>query len=146
MFAKHFALAEFLRSDTARRHGINMQPPTVVIESLRALCFYVLDPLRDFIGKPISVTSGYRPHELNRIINGSANSQHLRGEAADIEVPGMLPIEVCEAVMAAKLPYDQLILEYPPNGWCHVSYGPRHRREVLTVQRGQPARVGLHGI
>ena len=81
---KHFTLKEFVKSDTARRLGIDNTPSPQVEERLRQLVDYVLDPLREAYGKPIYVNSGYRCPALNRAVGGVAHSQHLTGEAADI--------------------------------------------------------------
>lgn len=86
---------------------------------------------------PIVITSGYRPEWLNTAIGGRPGSAHLHGLAADIEVPGMAPIHVCEAVHDLALPVDQCIHEYPPHGWVHVSVaaeGAKRRDEFLTAR------------
>lgn len=146
MLSAHFNLREFLRSDAALRHGIDMTPPTEVIHALRDLCRHVLEPLRDFVRAPLVITSGYRPLALNTLVGGSPGSQHIRGEAADIECPELSPRELCQAVLDAKLPIDQLVLEFPPHGWCHVSYSNRRQRgDVLTIRRGHAPQRGLHG-
>ena len=91
----HFTVGEFFRSGTAIRLGIDNNPDAhpgegistaEVVENLRALCTEVLEPLRRRVGRVI-VTSGYRCKELNKAVGGVWNSQHLKGEAADIFVP-----------------------------------------------------------
>ena len=82
---RYFTISELLHSDTAIKrelwNGANLE----VEENLRSLVEQVLDPLREAYGKPIRVTSGYRCPQLNRLVGGSPNSQHMRGEAAEIE-------------------------------------------------------------
>lgn len=82
---KYFSYEEFESSVTAREHGIdNRIPDDNVRKNIRNLVGAVLDPLRELIGMPIHVTSGYRCEELNRLVKGEKYSQHLKGEAADI--------------------------------------------------------------
>lgn len=121
--SRFFTLAELTHSNTAKAEGIDNQPTTTEIEALRALCTAVLDPLREAIGKPIKVTSGYRGPVLNRRVKGAAKSQHLRGEAADLQSPGTAVLELFKRVIRLGLPFDQLI--YEVNGaskWVHVSH------------------------
>ena len=85
----HFKLNEFTKSRTARENGIDNTPPPEAVENLRALCIHTLEPLREALGLPIIITSGYRCKVLNeRITHHSATSQHMQGEAADFVVQG----------------------------------------------------------
>lgn len=135
----NFSLAEFTKSQTAARLGIRNTPSPTSIEAMRRLCSELLEPLRARVGGPIVVTSGYRSVALNRAIGGSATSQHSKGEAVDIERPGMSNFDLARAIEASGLEFDQLILEAyvpgkPGSGWVHVSF--RHganRRQVLTA-------------
>lgn len=131
----YFNLEEFLVSQTAARWGIDMTPTATVKIALTALAMTVLDPLRQRAGKPIIVTSGYRPHALNARIGGASSSQHCVGEAADIHIQHMSPYTLAQMIIAAKLPFDQLILEF--GQWVHVSHKPAgpQRGEVLTAKR-----------
>jgi len=81
---KYFTISELLKSDTALKHNLWNGANLEVEENLRSLVERVLDPLREAYGKPIRVTSGYRCPQLNRLVGGAPNSQHMRGEAADI--------------------------------------------------------------
>ena len=86
-FTPHFELREFVVSQTARDHGFDNTPPTEAVENLRALCVHTLEPLREALGLPIIITSGYRTKELNRLLVQHSNkSQHMNGEAADFYV------------------------------------------------------------
>lgn len=131
---KHFTIQEFLQSATAKAHGIDMTPTPAVASSLEALCVNVLDPLRERLGRPVRVSSGYRPKALNPLVGGANSSQHTLGEAADISVMGMTSKELCEAIIKFGLPFDQLIEEF--GAWTHVSYRPNGRGQVLTARRG----------
>ncbi len=85
----HFELREFTESATARKYGIANKPPAEAVENLRALCVHTLEPLREKLGLPVIVTSGFRTKALNDIIVHSARkSQHMEGRAADFVVQG----------------------------------------------------------
>ena len=118
---KHFTISEMLKSDTAIKqrlwNGANLE----VEENLRALIDEVLDPLRERYGKPIYVNSGYRCPELNRLVGGAVNSQHMRGEAADIRPTQANQGDLDELVriLIANGKFDQLII-YPT--FIHVSW------------------------
>ena len=85
----HFELREFTESSTARWYGIVNEPPAEAVENLRALCVHTLEPLREAMGLPIIITSGYRCRALNdRIGHHSDRSQHISGCAADFVVQG----------------------------------------------------------
>jgi len=129
----HFSLHEFTRSRTAAKMGISNEPTPEHAAKLILLCEQILEPLRDEVGVPVHITSGYRSAELNAVIHGSRTSQHCRGEAADIIVPGFTPLAVCKLIVAMKLPFDQLIHEFGNDGWTHVSYHDPARGETLTA-------------
>ena len=83
----HFELREFIASRTAKEHGIDNTPPPEAVENLRALCVHTLEPLREALGLPIIITSGYRNKTLNQLlVFHSTKSQHMNGEAADFYV------------------------------------------------------------
>lgn len=83
---KHFTLSEFTRSETAERYGIENNPNDAQIQNIECLCGLILDPLREFIGHPIYITSGFRAPRLNRLVGGSITSAHKEGLAADFRV------------------------------------------------------------
>ena len=99
-----------------------------ILENIRSLCETILEPLRQHAGIPIQLNSGYRCPALNRAVGGSSQSQHLKGEAADIRVPDPQTGEAWFRWMRDHLPFDQLIKERlsrtSPSFWIHVS----HRR------------------
>lgn len=134
---KYFSIKELTKSATAARKGIKNDPSIEVCKSLTALIEKVLDPLREAYGKPIIVSSGYRCPKLNAAVGGSASSQHVKGEAADIRSVADTPEEnkkLFDLIVKLGLPYDQLINEYNYD-WVHVSFGPRHRRQKLKAVR-----------
>ena len=112
---RYFTISELLKSDTALKNKLWNGAPKEAEENLRALVDEVLDPLREAYGKPI------RCPRLNNLVGGSPNSQHMRGEAADIQpVDGNeADLEVLAQFLIASGKFDQLIL-YPT--FIHVSY------------------------
>lgn len=130
----HFSLDEFLVSGYAERHDIDMKPPPDVIDNLRRLCETCLEPLRDDLGVPIFVTSGYRPPALNAGIGGSSTSAHMFGRAADMKALGLTPLDVCRRVEQLRLPFDQIIHEF--GQWSHLGIADGEPRlETLTAYR-----------
>lgn len=136
----HFSLAEFTASATASSHRIANTPDAAQIAAMKLLCAKVLEPLRAHFGKPVRITSGFRSPRLCLAVGSSATSQHARGEAADLEIPGIDNVTVA-GFIRDRLPFDQLILENyvrgrPNSGWIHVSYRDgRLRKETLTYSR-----------
>lgn len=131
---KNFTIAELSASTTAVRLRIPNIPDSTHIDALTRLATHILDPLRDAWGAPIRVNSGYRSPSLNRAVGGSATSQHLRGEAADITAGSPRANRRLFALaISLQLPFDQLIDE-KNYSWIHVSYSPRHRRNILHLK------------
>ncbi len=128
---KHFTLDELTRSATARRLGIDNTPTRQAAANLKQLVANILDPLREAYGAPIYVNSGYRCPVLNRAVGGSASSQHLTGEAADITAGSKAGNRRLYELLR-NLPVDQAINEHD-FAWLHVSYGPRHRRSFFAL-------------
>lgn len=126
----HFTLDEFTQSQTAVRKGIDNTPSEEVTANLEALVRNILDPLRERLGQAITISSGYRSPVLNKAVGGAKNSQHLTGEAADINCPAIGTERLFDVLRASGLPFDQLIEE---GTWVHVSFGIRDRREVLRA-------------
>lgn len=138
---KNFTLEELLRSSTATRRGYKEQfnPGPEVISNLQGLCTNILQPLREIIKMPVFVSSGYRCERLNKAVGGVKGSQHLTGEAADLQAVGSMENrELFEAIKNSKLAYDQLLWEYGDENnpdWVHVSFSLRNRRQVLIIRR-----------
>lgn len=131
---KYFSFQEFERSDTAYRHGIDNTLPDSLKGNVAALVDRVLDPLREAWGKPVTVTSGYRCPELNKIVGGSKTSHHVRGMAADISTGNRVENRrLFQLVLDLKLPFTQLIDE-KNFAWVHVSLDPSDvKRQVLRL-------------
>lgn len=131
---KYFTIEEMIKSSTATAKRIDNTPNQTVIDSLTKLIEAVLDPLREWYGKPIRVNSGYRCEALNKAVGSKAkNSQHLYGEAADITVDSKTENEKLFNYIKDNLPFDQLINE-SNFSWVHVSYREgRLRKQVLAL-------------
>jgi hypothetical protein len=129
----HFTLAEFVVSSTAARLGIDNMPPARVEATLRNVLIPAMQGIRNLLGVPVIIKSGYRSPALNSAVRGAPSSQHVSGHAADFIAPGAgSPRQVCALLVQemAVIHFDQLIHE---GGWVHVSFGPRPRNEVLTA-------------
>lgn len=122
---KYFSLAEFIHSATAKRLNIDNTPTFEIVDNLNRLADY-LDNIREKLGKPISVSSGYRCPVLNKAVGGVANSQHQKGLAADLVCADMAKLE---SVLRETGGFDQLIKEHRKGSksfWLHVSVCPRN--------------------
>lgn len=132
----NFELEEFTNSSTAKAKKISNIPGFEEIENLKYLCKYILEPIRSHFQKPITITSGYRCPDLEKIISGVTSkdrSQHMQGLAADFVIAGVPIKEIFVWVMNSGLPYDQLIFEkFGKSEWIHISYG-RRRMALLGI-------------
>jgi zinc D-Ala-D-Ala carboxypeptidase len=144
---ENFSLAELTKSQVAERKGISNNPSSDQISNLKKLAESVLQPLRNHYESPVIVTSGYRSAELCIHIGSSIDSQHCKGQAADLEIIGVSNYDVFKWIKH-NLDYDQLILEFwkgedePNSGWIHVSYvGKKNRKESLRAFRDQEGKV-----
>lgn len=128
----NFKMSELIRSDTAVRHNINNMPDINSLDCMLDLIHYVLQPLREKLGKPVIITSGYRNSQVNKLVGGAANSQHTKGQAADIIVKGYTPAQLVDFIKKSGIEYDQLLNEY--NQWVHISYVKgKNRKQFLTI-------------
>ena len=150
----HFRLGEFTKSATARKHGIKNNPPQEAINNLQALCLGNLEPLREELGLPVVITSGFRTKALNSLLaHSSKRSQHMLGQAADFYVaepkdlnlePGTLNhakptrrellIRAFRLIITSeKIDFDQLII-YPT--FIHVSF-VSHQANRHSIMKAQ---------
>jgi hypothetical protein len=148
---KNFSLAEMVKSETALRHGMENNPGPDELNNLLQLCANVLQPIRDHYQKGVKVNSGYRSPDVNAKVGGSRTSDHCRGMAADIEIPGV-PNADLATYIRDNLAYTQLILEFytpgiPDSGWVHVSYDDKNlKKQDLTATRRDGKTVYLPGL
>jgi hypothetical protein len=131
--SKDFTLQELTVSSTATKHGISNIPNQDQITNLILLCQFILQPIKEYFGKPVIINSGYRSPELCLLVNSTVTSQHTKGQAADFEINGISNKELADWIVA-NLDYDQCILEFwnkeePNSGWVHCSYSFDHSRK-----------------
>lgn len=148
---KNFSLAEMTKSETALRLGLENELDADQLNNLLLLCGNVLQPVRDHFGKGVKVNSALRTLPVNRAIGSSDSSHHVKGMAADIEIPGVANAKLAEYIRD-NLPFTQLILEFytpgvPDSGWVHVSYDPQNlKKQVMTAVKKDGKTVYLPGL
>ena len=125
--SQHVTIAEFEHTS----HNISNKMNDVQIASATLLCTKVFEPLRLYLGRAITISSGYRSPALNRAVGGSATSQHKKAEAMDIKI-GAKGFHYIKD----NLEFDQLIWEFGTDHepqWVHVSYSKNNRKQVLKA-------------
>ena len=148
----NFSLEELTKSETALRLGLDNEPNDEQLANLVALCECVLQPVRDHFGKGVKVNSGLRTLAVNRAIGSKNTSDHTKGMAADIEIPGVANADLARFIVDSGMEFRQVILEFytpgiPDSGWVHVSYNPAdNKKQVLTVTKQQGKTVYLPGL
>ena len=148
--SQNFTLQEYIKSQTALRQGIDNMPNEQHLEKAKLLFENVVQPVRDNFGVTV-INSGYRGPELNEAVGGSDKSQHCKGEAVDIECPGVPNYDVAKWIQE-NLDFDQLILEFytpgiPDSGWVHVCYkSADNRKSVLTAMKEDGKTVYKQGL
>lgn len=142
--SQHLTLDEMERSATATEKKLSNVAPADAVERMRQLAGAIFQPLRDHFGVPLHVSSGFRGAALNALTpNRSTNSQHLTGEAMDLDQDGQTHGVTNKDVfffIVRNLPFDQLIWEFGTDTmpqWVHVSYatGRAGRRDVRRAVR-----------
>ena len=147
----NFTLSEMVKSETALRHDMDNTPGEAEIASLRLLCEKILQPVREHYGKGVKVNSGFRHPEVNAKVGGSKTSDHCKGQAADIEIPGVANADLA-AHIVDTYKFTQVILEFytpgvPDSGWVHVSYDPANlKNQVLTATKKDGKTIYLPGL
>lgn len=137
---KYFTIGELTSSTTARRYNIKNIPSVMELNNLTSLVEHLLDPLRELLGKPINVSSGYRCKALNSKVGGSKTSQHMKGQAADIYLKGLSNIVIAKVLVASGLEWDQCIIEkgtLQNPQWIHLSYKTSGNRNQILYYNGQ---------
>lgn len=131
----HITYREATYSPTAESLGISNVPSKAAFQSMQLVAQTVFEPVRNYIGKPIKVTSFYRSQALNKAIGGSKSSQHVLGQAIDMKhTEGFTNAEIFQLIRHRGI-FDQLIWEFGTDhepDWVHVSYKPTgNRKQVL---------------
>ena len=148
---ENFSLAEMIKSETALRYDMDNTPGDAEIANLQALCENILQPVRTAYGRGIKVNSGFRHPEVNAKVGGSKTSDHCRGMAADIEIPGIPNYDLAKYI-SENFQFTQIILEFytpgiPDSGWVHVSYDANNlKRQVLTALKENGKTVYKPGL
>lgn len=147
----NFTLKEFTKSDTAIRKGLDNTPTPEVVANLQKLVDNIVQPVRNYYGKSVTVNSGYRAPEVNASVGGSKTSDHCKGQAADIEIVGVANGDLAQYIVD-NYKFTQVILEFytqgiPDSGWVHVSYDENNLKcEVLTAVKQDGKTVYLKGL
>lgn len=148
---ENFSLAEMIKSETALRKGLDNTPGEEELENLRKLAENVLQPIRDAYGRGVKVNSGFRHPDVNAAVGGSRTSDHCKGQAADIEIPGVANADLAQWI-SENLEFRQLILEFytpgiPDSGWVHVSYVEGdNKKQVMTAMKENGKTVYKPGL
>jgi hypothetical protein len=132
----HFTLEELTRSQIAARRGINNHPTPAILANLKRLAKF-LEQVRLLFDAPINISSGYRNEQVNELVGGAKNSQHLSGLAADFTIRGYTIDDIVRTIVDSNLQYDQVIAEY--SAWVHISIPPldtlRPRLQALIIDK-----------
>ncbi len=132
---KNFTLEELSHSNTAKAKGIKNEPNKEQVQCLIDLAINVLQPLRDIWGKTIIINSGFRSQETNKAVGGVLNSQHTKGQAADLHVDN--PRELMKKLTSSNIVFDQAILyQDGRNNFLHVSYNKEKNRNQILFSKG----------
>lgn len=137
---KHFNLSEFFYSSTAAKNGIKNEPSidarATIARNINLLVDNVLEPIRILVRTPIIITSGYRSPQVNRLVGGVDNSQHMSGCAADFHVKGYNHFMMYKVFLYIfnTLEFDQLIY-YPSKNIIHVSYMENCNRHEAFIKK-----------
>ena len=131
----HFTLEELTHSDTATRLGFDNTPDEDIIDNLTFLASQ-LEHVRSILNYPILVSSGFRCHDLNDHLGSNRTSKHTQGLACDFICPSFgSPRDICDALIAANIGYDQIILEF--DRWVHIAFTedePRQQALIIDKQ------------
>ena len=141
--SEHISYKEGVYSITALRLGLNNDPTKAHLTNMELLAEKIFEPLRKHVNGPIKINSFYRGPELNKAIGGSANSQHCKGQAIDIDdVYGYMSNAEMYEYIKNNLSFDQMIWEFGNSDnpdWVHVSYvnEEANRNRCLLAQKDE---------
>jgi zinc D-Ala-D-Ala carboxypeptidase len=131
----HFTLEELTHTD---HRQFDNEPNEAELENIKRLAAFLEEVKTALGGRPIMVNSAFRSKQVNDAVGSKDTSQHRIGCAADIRVPGVTPDEVVKTIIAAGLPYDQVIREF--DRWTHISIpneparAPRKQALIIDKQ------------
>lgn len=152
MISKHISMKEATRSATALRLGLDNTPTEEHLDNMKLLASKIFEPLRSWVGGPIRINSFYRGPELNKAIGGSTKSQHMIGQAVDIDdTYGYKTNAEMFNYIRGNLDFDQMIWEFGNNknpDWVHVSYvnpGENRNKCLVAYRQDGKTRYSLYG-
>ena len=141
---EHFTLDEFTRSTTASRLKIDNSVPDELMPNIQ-LTAIKLELVRQALGKPIVITSGYRCPLLNARVGGVSTSAHTKGLAVDFHCAYGTPKAICQRLIDTSVQFDKLIQEH--NQWVHIGFNPNYNRQiVLTAIKNSGKTVYVNGL
>ena len=126
----HFTLAELTHTD---HRSLNNTPNPGELANLKKLAEFLETVKTTLGGKPVIISSAYRSKAVNDSVGSKDTSDHRLGLAADFRVPGMTPDAVVRTIIAANLPYQQIIREF--DAWTHISISDKPRRQALIIDK-----------
>jgi hypothetical protein len=132
---EHFTLEELTASEIAARHGIDNTPTSPLILTNLKILAEGLEHVREVLGRPVIVNSGYRSTMVNTLVGSKPTSQHTKGLAADFICPAFgSPKDIVKKIVSSNIEYDQVILEF--DRWVHISFceeGYKPRKQALII-------------
>ena len=126
----HFTLAELTHTD---HRSLDNTPNAAELANLKRLAEFLEVVKTTLGGKAVMISSAFRSKAVNDAVGSRDTSQHRQGLACDFKVPGMAPDAVVRAIIAAKLPFDQIIREF--DAWTHISISDKPRRQALIIDK-----------
>jgi zinc D-Ala-D-Ala carboxypeptidase len=140
VISKYITIEEACKSTTAIRYGITNVPNEIQVNNMRVLCFSIYDVCCKQFKTKIPVNSFFRSEKLNKKIGGSANSQHTKGQAMDLDCDILGNPKITNSILfhfiKDNLRYDQLIWEFGNKlqpDWVHVSFSIHDNRSQTLV-------------
>jgi zinc D-Ala-D-Ala carboxypeptidase len=140
--SQHVSYAEAIKSQAAIRNRFDNTPGAIELANMKKVAEMCFEPLRKHFNCPIGISSFYRSRFVNTLIGGAKNSQHLTGQAMDIDADifgGVTNAQIFEW-LKKNVDFDQLIWEYGDDknpAWVHISYvsPQKNRRQILRIKR-----------
>ena len=126
----HFTLAELTHTD---HRSLDNTPNAQELANLKRLAEFLETVKTTLGGKAVMISSAYRSKAVNDAVGSRDTSQHRQGLACDFKVPGMIPDAVVRTIIAAKLPFDQIIREF--DAWTHISIADKPRHQALIIDK-----------
>lgn len=132
MYDLKFSIKELIKSETANKNKISNIPDITSLDYMLELIYYLLQPIREKLNKPMNISSGYRNAKVNKLVGGASNSQHTKGQAVDFTVKGMTVQQIINFIKSSGFEYDQLINEY--DKWVHISFVKgKNRKQCFKI-------------